>query len=435
MPVICIETYGCSFNIADEETLAGVLRDAGHLIVSDPAGADLLILNTCTVKDRTFREFEKRLRALKEAAARGAGPRLIVAGCIPKASERSPLLEGVSTLGPDTLERAPEVVAATLAGETVQCVRAADAAAAAQRRTTLPAQRRNSVIEILPIARGCLSACSFCQTRLARGRLVSFRPGDILERARQAVDEGVREIWITAQDVAAYGRDCGHPLPRLLERLCAIEGDFMIRLGMSSPAWIEERLAEYLDALAHPKMFQFLHAPIQSGSDRILRAMHREGDAAQFLRIAEAFHDRFPDGTLMTDVIVGFPGEEEADFAATLGLLERAAPAAVNRSRFSARPGTPAALLAPPPGALVRERSLRLNELAGRLARDFHRRWVGRADRVLTAEAPRPGSVIAHNRSWRPVDLAGEWPLGRWVEVVYHAAADYHLKARPVDDK
>jgi tRNA A37 methylthiotransferase MiaB len=207
----------------------------------------------------------------------------------------------------------------------------------------------------------------------------------------------------------------------------------MIRLGMSSPIWIDERLNEYLEILQHPKMFQFLHVPIQSGSDRILRAMRREGDAAQFLRIAESLHARLPDATLMTDIIAGYPGEEDEDFAATLELLARAAPAAVNRSRFSPRPGTPAAQLKPPPGRAVAERAAALNDLARRLARDFHQRWVGRRDRVLTAEAPRPGSVVAHNRSWRPVDLAGGWPLGAWVEVVYHAAADYHLQARAVE--
>lgn len=425
---IFIETYGCSFNAADEEAMAGVLEAAGYRIAAHPADADLIILNTCTVKDRTFLEFEKRLHALREDARLGTGPRLVVAGCIPRAYAGAGLLEGISTLGPDTIAQAPEVVAATLEGRVVQLVRGNGAAAG---RPLLPSRRRNPAIEILPIARGCRSACAFCQTRLARGRLVSFRPGDLIERARRAIGEGARQIWLTAQDTGAYGAESGDiTLPQLLGRLCALEGDFMIRLGMSSPHWIYARLAEYLDALAHPRMFQFLHVPVQSGSDAVLRAMHREGTAAEFIDIADAFHARFPDATLMTDIIAGFPGESAEDFAATLALLERAAPAAVNRSRFSARPATPAATLSPPPGRVVSERMALLNESARRLARAFHHRQLGRRERVLTAESPRPGRTIAHTRAWRPVDLAGEWPLGIWLDVEIHAAADYHLQGR-----
>lgn len=427
---VCIETYGCSFNVSDGEVLAGILAREGYELVTCPDEADVIILNTCTVKDRTYWEFEKRFGYLKKAAAEGSGPRVILTGCIPKAYERTELLAGVSALGPDALRRIGEVVRETLAGRTIQFLGGTAPDQAEVDRPNLPVRRHNPTVEILPIAAGCLSACSFCQTRLARGRLTSFRPADILQRARQAVAEGVRELWVTAQDTGAYGKDCNYPLPRLLGQLCELEGDFRIRLGMSSPIWIWEDLKDYLEALAHPRMFRFLHVPVQSGSDCVLKAMKRGNTAAQFIAICDAFHERFPEGLLMTDVIVGFPGEGERDFAQTLELLERSRPAAINRSKFSARPGTAAAKMKALASNVVSERSLRLNETALRLARSFNEPLLGRRERVLTGEIMRNGAMMAHNDAYRPVILPETLPLGSWVEVEYAEMGDYHLKGR-----
>ncbi|MCL5270487.1 MAG: radical SAM protein, partial [bacterium] len=261
------------------------------------------------------------------------------------------------------------------------------------------------------------------------GRLASFRPGDILDKARRALDEGVAELWLTAQDTGAYGRDGDYPLWRLLDRLCALEGDFRIRLGMMSPRWMWEDGPALLDALAHPNMFRFLHVPVQSGADRVLSAMRRDYTADQFARVCAAFRERFPLGAIMTDVIVGYPGESEVEFGQTLDLLERVGPAAVNRSRFSPRPGTAAARLAPLlEGPALAARSRRLLEAAHRLGRAYHRRWVGRRERVLVAEM-RWGRPLAHNEAWRPTVLAGQAAPGDWVTVVHTGAADYHLHA------
>jgi len=426
-PAVFIETYGCSFNVADGEAMAGVLAQAGYQVVGSSARADVIVLNTCTVKDRTYWEFEKRLRELKAQAARGAGPQLVVAGCIAKAYERTDLLDGVATLAPDTVAQVARVVGEALAGRALKAMRPGAGQDPAAGRALLPVRRRQPNVEILPIASGCLSACSFCQTRLARGRLRSFRPEDLVGRARRALAEGVKEIWITAQDTGAYGRDLGTSLPKLLRRICTLEGDFRVRLGMSSPIWIREDLEETLDVLGHPKMFRFLHVPVQSGSDRVLRAMRREGTAAQWIEIAEAFSRRYPEGALLTDIIVGFPGEEEEDFAATLAMLERARPAAVNRSKFSARPGTAAARLKPLASQTLSERSLRAAEVIRRLARAWNERRLGGRGRVLTSENKPNATTLAHNEAYRPVILPGPLPPGVWVDVEYTEMSDFNL--------
>ena len=427
-PKVYIETYGCAFNVSDSETMAGILVAEGFRIADALEGSDVAILNTCTVKDRTWRNFEKRFAELKRAADDG-GPRLVIAGCIPKILPDGDLLDGVAALGPDTLDRVGVVVRAALQDSIHREIDPAEQADRLAERVRLPSRRRNPAVEIIPLARGCLSACAFCQTRLARGRLVSFRPEDILDRARRALDEGVTELWLTAQDTGAWGRDRDDALHRLLGRLCALTGDFRVRLGMSSPIWIWRDLDPMLDALAHPKMFHFLHVPVQSGSDRVLRAMRRSGTVDQFERVCRAFAERIPDGSIMTDVIAGYPTETEEDFAATLALLERIGPAAVNRSKFSPRPGTAAALLRPHPDSVVTDRSLRLNRVVRRLARRYHRERVGLCDRVLTCEIKKDGSTLAHNGAYRPVILSGEHPLGQWFDIRYTGAADFHLRA------
>ncbi len=406
--------------------MAGVLEREGFAIADAPERADVIVINSCTVKDRTWHHFRQRLADLRAAARAGLGPAPVVAGCVPPAHGSDPLLEGLALIGPDSVGRVAEAVRAALAGAAPRLLRGEPGVG----RASLPARRRNPLVEILPIASGCLSACTFCQTRLARGRLRSFAPGELVARARRAVAEGAREIWLTAQDTGAWGRELGLALPGLLREICAIEGDIRVRLGMSSPRWVHERLPEYLDALAHPRMFRFLHVPLQSGSERVLAAMRRDGSAEQFEQVARAFAARFPEGTLMTDIIVGYPTETEADFEATLALLGRLGVGIVNRSRFSPRPGTAAARLDSLPAALVTERSRRLEALVRPLARAWHERRVGTRARVLTIERARRGATLAHDDGYRPIFLAGDPPLGAWLEVEITAAADYHLKGR-----
>ena len=429
-PAVHIETYGCAFNMADSEAMAGLLRREGYALADRPEDADLVILNTCTVKDRTFHHFRKRLDALRRR-----GP-LVVAGCIPKVYARSEWLDGVALVGPDALGGIVEVVAGVLDGAAPRALDASEDAARPS-RAECPTLRRHAHIEILPIAAGCLGACRFCQTRLARGRLRSFPPDVLIERARRAVDEGVRELWITAQDTGAYGRDTGGPtLPELLGRICAIEGDYRIRVGMTNPNWVAHNPDAWLEAWAHPRLFRFLHMPVQSGAERVLRAMGRSHGVEEFETVAAAFHERFPDLGLMTDAIAGYPTETDEDFEATLALLERVRPAAVNRSRFSARPHTPAARLDPLPVSVVKERSRRLNDTVRRLARAYHEARVGRTERVLTSETSLKGpTTLARNDAWRPVVLDGLWPTGVWLDAHYHAAADFHIKAQGIRHK
>jgi tRNA A37 methylthiotransferase MiaB len=202
---------------------------------------------------------------------------------------------------------------------------------------------------------------------------------------------------------------------------------------MTNPRWTLDMLDPLLDAMSHPKVFKFLHVPAQSGSDAVLEAMRRGNTNAQFESIAAAFHARFPDGALLTDIIVGYPTESDADFDATLAMLDRIAPAAVNRSRFSPRPGTAAARLDSLPGPVIRERMRRIDAVVRRLAAVWHRRRIGRVEPVLTCETRVDGTTVAYNPAHRPVVLQGEWPRGLWVNARIADAAPFHLKGEPIE--
>jgi len=425
-PAIYIDTSGCAFNISDGEAMAGLLRREGYRIVDDETEADLVILNTCTVKDRTFREFEKRWVSLRRAA--GAARPVVLAGCIPKAYERLGRFDGAAAVGPASLSKLPEVVAGALQGRPLRRLAAADGEA----RPRLPLLRRNPCVHILPIARGCRSACAFCQTRLARGRLASFSPRDLLDQARRALDEGVVEIWVTAQDTGAYGHDLGTTLPELLGRLLDLSGEFKVRLGMSSPRWVREARDAYLDLLAHPKMFRFLHVPVQSGSERVVRRMRRDGSVEDFLAIHEAFARRFPEGTLLTDLIVGYPTETESDFQATLDLVQRLRLPGINCSRFSPRPGTPAAALPQLPPSVVAARSRLLTASVRRISGEVHQAWVGRNCWALVDQRRADGRAIARTDAYRPVLVLGEVPLGRPVLLEIVRGEPFRFVGRPI---
>jgi tRNA A37 methylthiotransferase MiaB len=189
-------------------------------------------------------------------------------------------------------------------------------------------------------------------------------------------------------------------------------------------------LDEYLDVFRHQKLFTCWHVPLQAGSDAVLAHMRRGNTAAEFVELARRFGEALPDGALLTDIIVGYPTETEEDFAATLACLAAAGVAGVNRSNFSARPGTAAARLNPLAPEVIKRRMEQLTARCAQLGRKWHTRWIGRRERVRTVEQKRAGSTIAHNQAGRPVILAGNFPMAQWVTVEYTHAADYHHRAQ-----
>ncbi|KAK9824275.1 hypothetical protein WJX72_009107 [[Myrmecia] bisecta] len=379
----------------------GQLAAYGYRLVPDveKEQADLWLVNTCTVKNPSQQAMGHILMKGK-----ALNKKLVVAGCVPQGDRRAPELQNLSLLGVTQIDRVVEAVEETLKGNVVQML-----AKKALPKLDLPKVRRNKHIEILPLSMGCLGACTYCKTKHARGELGSYDLDSLVSRASQAAeDPEVREIWLSSEDTGAYGRDLGTDLPTLLRRLVAVlpaDGSTMLRIGMTNPPFILEHLDAIAEALNHPRVFAYLHVPVQSGSDAVLTAMNREYSVAEFERVADTLLRAVPGLELATDIICGFPGETDDDFAATMRLVRKYRFSHCHISQFYPRPGTPAARMKKVPSSKVKQRSREITALVDSLPATCER-LVGSVQRVWVVDTAADGHhLVAHTKSYDQVLL------------------------------
>ena len=404
---VYLEVYGCSANQADAEIASGLLLEAGHILVECEEDADVSVLLTCIVKTPTEQKMVKRLIGLEDR-------RVVVAGCMPKALRGvvEDVAPNASLVGPDDIAMIPEAVENAVSGGKVVFL-----SGSSPNRTCLPRQRKSDLIHIAPISAGCLGNCAYCIVRLARGMLFSFPPEGIVEDAEKAIKSGCREIWVTAEDSAAY-ESGGVQLPELLRMLEGIEGRFMIRVGMMTPNSALPIIDDLVDAFSGEKVFRFLHVPVQSGSDEVLSRMRRKYMVAEFKELVARFRTAIPDLSIATDVICGFPGETEDQFKESLNLIEWLRPDMVNINRFWTRPGTEAAGLdGQHYGWVIKNRSRRLDEVWWKLVADVNSRWVGWEGEVLLDEPGHSGFKVARNLSYKAITVKTDVELGEFIKV------------------
>ena len=409
MARIFVEAYGCSANLADSEMVQGLLARAGHTIIGEPGSADASVVLSCTVKTPTQRKIEKRIRELHLS-----GRPLVVAGCMPKAQRDlvTDIAPGAILMGPDNIREVVGVVEAAIKGETLEALEGGS-----PDRTCLPRIRENPLIHIAPIASGCLGSCTYCIVKRARGGLTSFHADAIIEDARAALESGCREIWVTAEDTAAYGWD-GVGLPGLLEGLSDLPGRYFIRVGMMTPNQAMSILDPLIEVYRSDRVFKFVHIPVQSGSDEVLRRMGRRYTVDDYRRLVAMFRDEIPLLSVSTDIICGFPGETEDQFEESLRLVEKTRPDALNISRFWPRPGTEAASMEGQlHGRITKERSRRLTGLWRDLSLEGNLRWVGWEGEALVDEAGRSGGMVARNMAYKPIVIRDPVRVGDFVEV------------------
>jgi threonylcarbamoyladenosine tRNA methylthiotransferase CDKAL1 len=429
-PKVWVEAYGCSASMADSEMISGLLKSAGYEIAARQSEGALNLIVTCSVKDATEHKMVGRIKSLTES-----GKPLVVAGCLPKAErEKVELLSpSASLLGPHSIERSADVVRSAFAGSRLVALEDS-----ISDKVNIPRVRVNPVVSIVEIASGCMSECTFCQTKLAKGWLRSYRMGDIMRQIRSDVVEGgCREVWLTSTDNGCYGRDIGSDLVELLKTCCSIEGDFKIRLGMMNPMYLPEMLNRLVEVFhENDKLFKFLHIPVESGSNRVLRKMKRGHTARTFLDAVQSFRKKIPKMTISTDVIVGFPTETEGDFQATLDLLEKAEPDIVNSSRYGARPGTESAKWKRErvSSQVAKERSGRLHILARKIAKKRNSLWQGWQGEIIVDEII--GKVAqGRNYAYKPVVLTGspaQFSLGDQKRVQVYDFSNFSLKGRVI---
>jgi len=402
MAKIFVEAYGCSASFADSEMISGLIVNGGHTLATNASESDLNLIVTCSVKDTTANKMMHRIKSLKKKP-------LIVAGCLPKAEKSNveKFTENASLLGPNSLGKTLEVINSTLRGNKQIALEDTDIS-----KVGLPKVRLNPTVGIVEIASGCMSECTFCQTKLSKGDLSSYRLGDIVRQVQTEIKEGCKEVWLTSTDNGCYGFDIGTDLPTLVNTVTEIPEDFMIRVGMMNPMYMPRIKKNLIEAYDNDKVFKFLHLPVQSGSDKVLNDMKRGHTSETFKEIVKKVKRRFEKFTISTDIIVGFPSETEEDFQKTITLLDETKPDVVNLSKYSARPGTDAAKLKQIDAAEIKRRSKIVFEQINKISMESNKKWIGWKGKVLFDENTEEG-IKGRNYAYKPISIDEEVKIGQ----------------------
>ena len=397
-PLLVVISQGCAANFGDGEKIARIFANDYRVVFGMPKEATngetekpaAFVLNVCTVKGNA-----SALKLLREAMSTAPEAKLFVTGCAPK----------------DFREEVSKITDKVIYTSLKELL-ASDCHAPHGARNDIPL-RESPLVGIVNIEEGCLDACAYCSTRLVKGRLHSYPVADIVQQVKSLVADGCVEIQLTGQDCGCYGFDTGTNLAELVQRILdEVPGDYKMRLGMGNPRHMLRYADSLLKCFDDERVYKFIHLPVQSGSEDILKAMNRKHSAQDYIDLAEAFN-RIPRFTLSTDLIVGFPGESERDFQDTLALLEKTRPTVCNITRFVPRPNTPAYnMTGAVPDSIKHERSAALAEAFQQIAAQNNSRWVGTTETVVIEKnGYRKGTYIARNAAYRPVAITSEAPL------------------------
>ena len=395
-PLLAVISQGCAANFGDGEKIARIFADDYRVVFGIPKETlsgneaetpDALVLNVCTVKGNAG-----ALKLLREALSIAPEAKLFITGCAPKdfREEVAKITDKVvfTSLKELKLEK---LTLKRVQGDLLI--------------------RESSLVGIVNIEEGCLDACAYCSTRIVKGRLHSYPAADIVQQVKSLVSDGCIEIQLTGQDCGCYGFDTGTNLADLVQQILAeVPGNYKMRLGMGNPRHMLQYIAPLLECFKDDRIYKFIHLPVQSGSDSVLKAMNRKHNAQDYIDLAETFNRNFPLFTLSTDLIVGFPGESEQDFNDTLDILKKTRPTVCNITRFVARPNTPAYHMAGTvPDEIKHQRSATLAEAFQRIATENNARWIGQTETVVIEKLGyRKGTYIARNAAYRPVAITSD---------------------------
>ena len=414
---VFMKTYGCSFNQLDSEIMLGKLKKENFKIVSVPENANLIIINSCTVKNLAETKFFQDIRKYTNQ-----GKKIMVSGCITQAEESylNTKLKNISVIGTNDLDKVIHVAKQTLLDNPIQIISKLGRKKELEERRIekeklrllSPKVKKNKLIEIIPINEGCLNTCSFCKTKQARGNLFSYSPEIIKQSMETAIKNGAKEIYLTSQDTGCYGFDIGTNLPNLLKTLLEIPGEYKIRIGMGNPNHFKHIIDEILDIMIMDKrVYKFLHIPLQSGSNRILNEMRRMYLLEDYKSIVVKAKMKIPNITLANDLIVAYPTETDEEFKQTINSLKWGVNV-LNFSRFWLRPNTPADKMYEKKdfidGLTSKARAKILKEKFMEIATRQNKLWIGWKGKIIITGYGTNGTdtVIGRNEYYKPIILS-----------------------------
>ncbi len=432
-PKAFVETYGCQQNEADSERIRGMLAESGYEMCDSAEGADVVVMNTCAIREHAQQRVFGNLGELTHTKRRHEAQKIFLCGCMAgqklvsdRVKNSFPHVNGVFST--HHLWQFPEILYRVLTTKKRQFYVEDEAGSIAE---GLPVVRSSQLKAWVSIMYGCNNFCTYCIVPYVRGRERSRKPEDILAECRELIANGCKEITLLGQNVNSYGKDldCGVDFADLLAQIAQIDGDFLVRFMTSHPRDASEKL---FDTMAkYPRIAKQLHLPFQSGSSRVLKAMNRHYDRETYLKKVAYAKSKMPELVLTSDVIVGFPGETDAEFEETLTLIDQVHYDSLFTFIFSPRPGTPAAAMEDlTPKAEKNARFDRLCALQDKISQGIHQAYIGRTLRCLV-DGKDKDLLTARTEGGRLVRFAGEDSLiGQFVNITIDGATTWSLTGR-----
>ncbi len=425
---IYFETYGCTANYNSTEIMKGLVKQAGFDITSNADFADLIIINSCIAKEPTEEKIRRRISDLLKQ-----NKKIILAGCMPQIKKN--LDEGLFLIGTNQIKNIVNLI------EDIQSNsynREKYISTRNEIKLNLPKITKEKFIGINQISEGCLGECSYCIVRFAKGKLFSYPFEEIIKSVKSDLESGAKEIWITSQDCANYGNDDGKfLLPELLTKILEIKKRFFLRVGMMEPDNLLKILPKIIEIYKNKKMFKFLHLPIQSGSDKILRLMKRKYTREDALKIISEFRKEFPDMHISIDVIVGFPEETEKDFQETFELVKKIKPETINVSKFWPRPRTEAEKMKNQIDIEIKKQhTVKILKLHKEICNENQKRFLGTKHNVFVDQIGWPETYLARDENYKLFAVhSKEKILGKKVEVKVVKITPHYLISEKLDSQ
>ncbi|MFX0077152.1 MAG: tRNA (N(6)-L-threonylcarbamoyladenosine(37)-C(2))-methylthiotransferase [Candidatus Hermodarchaeota archaeon] len=379
-----IETYGCTTNKADSYIISNALRKSNYKQTSLD-DAQFVIVNTCAVKEQTENKIKARLKTLHEIYHKNPNKHIIIAGCLPHITPN--YIEVIKKIIPtfsaiidlDNIHEIPEIFQEIKSGKENLIFKSEHSI---DKSEFYIDHEPGKITGIIPISEGCLGSCTYCCVKNARGTLNCYNSKKIVENVEYQLNHGIKQIYLTSQDCSTY-RYNGTDLLDLVKQIVDLDYKFFLRIGMINPIFLIDNLDQLLSIFKFNKVYQFLHIPIQSGSNRILKIMERGYSISDIIDKIEILKDKFPNLTISTDIICGFPSETEEDFDKTVDIIKWLKPEILNISKFTARPGTKAKEMKQLGSRVIKERSVRLTKVFRNSLTDMNKKWKGWEGEVL----------------------------------------------------